>query len=361
MAIDPLIARGGVPLDVTSTLAAIAEMRARDEHRNALIAQQQRELSYQQQQDVLKQQQADAQDQAWSEGFAAFQGAKDDTERLQHLGALSRIDPQAAALIGRSWAEQKTASEPTNYASQRVGGFEVLTQGGKHLGHRAIPVIGGGGSGTSGGGGGRSSVSQQGSEQYTILPPEAVSGMGLPAETLVQLNNKNGKLDILSKAPEQPFSTKDLSAARLKLIQIKSARNQLELVKNKYAALKDTFSAGAGGAFLPTQEGKAADAAVNSMKDMFTTITRTPGIGAMSDYETRLAQLKFPDRNQYESVSAQQIQSIEQLLNDLESGYREILGGSSAVSTQPSPTMPSASVPKATPSSTGWGVVRQPR
>lgn len=343
MPIDPLIARGSAPLDVTNTLAAIAEMRDRRAHQNAMLAEQQRQFGYQQQQDALKQQQAQAEDQAWADGLAAFQGAKDDAERMQHLGTLARIDPQATAFIGRSWAEQKAAGEPTNYASQRVGGFEVLTQGGKHLGHRAIPVIGG--SGTSGGGGGRSSLSQQGSEQYTILPPEAVSGMGLPADTLVQLNNKNGKLDILSKAPDQPFSATDISAARLKLIQIKIARNQLELVKNKYAALKDTFSAGAGGAFLPTEAGKEADAAVNPMKEMVTSITRTPGIGAMSDYETRLAQLKFPDRNQYESVSAQQIQSIEQLLNDLESGYREILGGSSAVGTQPAPTMPSARQP----------------
>ena len=111
------------------------------------------------------------------------------------------------------------------------------------------------------------------------------------------------------------------------MTQVKVARNQLNEAKRRYEALKDTFSAGPGGQFIPTPAGKAFDAAINSMRGSITALTRVPGVGAMSDYETRLDQSKFPDRGQYEEVGAQQLAALEQLLDTIEQGYSEILGG----------------------------------
>jgi hypothetical protein len=101
-------------------------------------------------------------------------------------------------------------------------------------------------------------------------------------------------------------------------------------------------SAGAfGQGRLPTERGKAFDAAVDQMRSTLTALTRVPGVGAMSDYETRLDQAKFPSRQNYESVTAQQIDAIDGMLNAIESGYTDLLGGQSqqAQPGQPAPAV----------------------
>ena len=170
---------------------------------------------------------------------------------------------------------------------------------------------------------------------YRILSPEEAKGVGLPEGTVAQAG-PDGKVDILSKGVQQQLTPKDASAAQVKLRQIQLAKRQLALVRQKFDAIKGTFSSGLGGNYIPSESGKQADAAVNSMRDTLTSITRVPGIGAMSDYETRLQQAKFPDRGQYESVSDQQIQSVQDTLDLLEKGYTDMLqGGQAQVPVQP--------------------------
>jgi hypothetical protein len=52
-----------------------------------------------------------------------------------------------------------------------------------------------------------------------------------------------------------------------------------------------------------------------------------PGVGAMSDYETKLDQSKFPNRNEYESVTLDTLQNLEDQLALIETGYRDLLTG----------------------------------
>lgn len=123
----------------------------------------------------------------------------------------------------------------------------------------------------------------------------------------------------------QPLSPKDTNTARVKLTQVKIARNQLNRALETWGKIKDSLSAGPGQA-TPTPEGKAFDAAINTMRGSVTALTRVPGVGAMSDYETRLDQSKFPSRWSYETVSEQQLQDLSDLLNTIEQGYGEMLG-----------------------------------
>ena len=86
---------------------------------------------------------------------------------------------------------------------------------------------------------------------------------------------------------------------------------------------------------MPTERGKKFDAAVDRMRSTLTALTRVPGVGAMSDYETKLDQGKFPARNAYESVTTEQIQGIEDLLSTIESGYAGLLSGGSSEQAPP--------------------------
>jgi ribosomal protein S13 len=85
------------------------------------------------------------------------------------------------------------------------------------------------------------------------------------------------------------------------------------------------MSAGAfGQGKVPTESGKAFDAAVNGMRNTITSLTRVPGVGAMSDYETKLSQASMPNREEYESVTQQQIDQVAQLIQTLEDGYASL-------------------------------------
>lgn len=146
--------------------------------------------------------------------------------------------------------------------------------------------------------------------------------------------------------PTGGLSARDATTAKNKLNQIEVARQQLALVQEKFNALKGTASAGAfGQGLLPTESGKQFDAAVDSMRNVLSTITRVPGVGAMSDFETRLAQAQFPARGNYESVTQQQIDSIASMLAQLEDGYGGILTDSGVEIQQRQPA-PNARAPQ---------------
>jgi hypothetical protein len=175
--------------------------------------------------------------------------------------------------------------------------------------------------------------------KYRTLTPEEVAAAGLPPGTSAQQDDQ-GKIDVLSKRDNSgALSQKDISTARNKLTQLKIARQQLERIKTAYNNGTSGVNAfGPGQGLLPTEQGKQFDGAVDQMRSTLTALTRVPGVGSMSDYESRLDQGKFPNRNEYESVTAQKIQGIEDLISTLESGYGEMLNGSAPQeSTQPAP------------------------
>jgi hypothetical protein len=176
---------------------------------------------------------------------------------------------------------------------------------------------------------------------FRTLTPEEVQAAGLPAGTSAQVD-QSGKIDVLSKKDTTAtLSQKDSTVAKIKLNQLKVAKQQLQNVRAKFAKIKGTIQAGKGQGWVPFEEGEAFDKAVDSMKGSLTAITRVPGVGSMSDYESRIDQSKFPKRGDYESVTEDQIQAVEDLLTTIESGYTDLLGGGSQQTSQ-APQAPAA-------------------
>jgi hypothetical protein len=135
-------------------------------------------------------------------------------------------------------------------------------------------------------------------------------------------------------APAQ-YSPKEVSTARAKLTQINVAKQQLANARAKLLAAPSSEVGGPVAGGLATvgvfPKGQEYQAAIDGMRGSITAITRTPGVGAMSDYETRLDQSKFPnfwfDR---EKTMEQKLQQLEDLLNTMEAGYSEMVGGAPA-------------------------------
>lgn len=134
--------------------------------------------------------------------------------------------------------------------------------------------------------------------------------------------------DAIGQTPytKPAVSPKDINTAKQKLINISAAEKALALVEQKAAALQNSFQAGPGSSYFTFGEnGANFDAAVNSMRDLIQSVTRVPGVGSMSDFETRLSQAKMPSRNGYESTMQQQIQSLKDLLLGIRQGYEGLL------------------------------------
>lgn len=180
--------------------------------------------------------------------------------------------------------------------------------------------------------------------RFRPMATQEIQAAGLPPGTAAQINDETGQISILSKRDNTAsLSQKDQTTAKQKLVTVQLARQQLENIKKRFANLRDSMSAGAfGQGTLPTESGKSFDAAVDQMRSTLTALTRTPGVGAMSDYETRLDQAKFPSRRNYESVTAEQIQAIEDQLTLIDRGYRGLLEGAAPEGSAQQPTASAA-------------------
>jgi hypothetical protein len=193
-------------------------------------------------------------------------------------------------------------------------------------------------------------------ETWRTMTPDEIAQAGLPPGTAAERSSK-GHTNVLSKRDNTgSLSQKDATTAKIKLNTIALARKQLNDIRSAFegaqdqktgqraGGIKDTSAAGpswTGQGVLPSEGGAKFDKAVDMMRDTLTSITRTPGVGSMSDYETKLGQAKFPSRHEYESVTQQTIDSLDDQLALLENGYTNLLSGNTQSGAQP-PTQPQA-------------------
>ena len=173
------------------------------------------------------------------------------------------------------------------------------------------------------------------SQPQTVLGPD-----GKPA--LVQFGNQGTQRPVQGVAPVESkqgrvsaTQLRQANAAKLKLIDLKSVRDQLALVREKFTPLQNTLSAGMGGDYLPTVDGKRFDAAVGLLQQQIRKLTRTPGEGSMSDWEGKLAMLANPSRGDYEQVTQDKIDQLDALVSQLESGYGAMLQDNSGDQSSP--------------------------
>jgi hypothetical protein len=173
---------------------------------------------------------------------------------------------------------------------------------------------------------------QKPASQFRALTPEEIQRVGLPAGTSAQVDTNTGKVDVLSKRDTTAtLSQKDAATARQKLTTVQMAKRQVANLRKTFEEGRTGVNAfGPGQGMLPTQAGKKFDAAIDQMRGTWTGLKRVPGVGAMSDYESRMDAAQFPSRNDYESVIEQKLQGMEDQLALLENGYSGLLSGGPA-------------------------------
>lgn len=114
--------------------------------------------------------------------------------------------------------------------------------------------------------------------------------------------------------------------ARTKLTALNAIDNQLNRVE---AALKKAKYRGYVAGRVPgglSGADNAADAAIRQLAPLIRQLTRVPGEGAMSDYESKLAEAGMPSRVQTDEALAETLGGYRELINQTRAGYRDILG-----------------------------------
>lgn len=122
----------------------------------------------------------------------------------------------------------------------------------------------------------------------------------------------------------KPLSAEEQNTIKMKLNSLKIAKAQLEAVKAANEEYKKGFLSGKWLGKAPTEAAERYDAAVSALKPTVSAITRIPGMGSMSDFETKLAMAPYPEPGKYDKTNDAAIAGLEQLIHDTESGYMSL-------------------------------------
>lgn len=120
-----------------------------------------------------------------------------------------------------------------------------------------------------------------------------------------------------AQVAQQNLTTRE---ARLNDVRRGAAR-----VKAALKAYQDSWQSTGSG--LPGSSGLSAtplgqelQAAVEGMKDSMLALTRVPGVGSQSDYEARIAGMRYPQPGQYAETNTNSMKMLDSFVNDLTGG-----------------------------------------
>lgn len=185
----------------------------------------------------------------------------------------------------------------------------------------------------SGGGGGSRVVATGAPKQgWQTLSASEASSMGLPAGPVYQ-RGPDGEVKAVtgtaSAADTSQLTKTQAGVIRTKLKGINAIESQLGRVEAAMRDLDKKGWTGTLGGLVPGSfdaESDRFDKAVGALSPLIRQLTRVPGEGAMSDYESRLAELTLPSRRSTKEGRQEVIASMKDLLRITRAGYRELLG-----------------------------------
>lgn len=183
----------------------------------------------------------------------------------------------------------------------------------------------------------------------TLSSGEAAS-MGLPAGPVYQ-RGPDGEVKAVtgtaSASDTSQLTKTQAGVIRTKLQSINAIESQLGRVEAAMRDLDKKGWTGTLGGLVPGSwdaESDRFDKSVAALAPLVRQLTRVPGEGAMSDYESRLADMALPNRRSTPEGRKEIIASMKELLRNTRSGYRELLGqGAAATRAAPSGRKPSVS------------------
>jgi hypothetical protein len=141
---------------------------------------------------------------------------------------------------------------------------------------------------------------------------------------------------------------------------------RIEPILNRLDHLQKTAMRGAGVAglkeYLPwRRENQQYDSAADALRMIARPATRTPGEGAMSDFESKLAVAAMPNRWSFDDRNVERIRNLRELLETSKKQYASQLGGQQSLPTPP-PARSQARAPTprpVAPAPGGWKITKR--
>ncbi|MFC0304390.1 D-Ala-D-Ala carboxypeptidase family metallohydrolase [Rhizorhabdus histidinilytica] len=181
--------------------------------------------------------------------------------------------------------------------------------------------------------------------RYTVLTPQENAELGLDPNIKYQRSPDGQVTAIGGQDRSQGQLTKQQAGlARTKLTSLQAIDNQLRRVEAAMAAAEKDGNTGWFAGRLPGAINAASDkfdTAVAGLAPLIRQLTRVPGEGAMSDYESRLSEATLPNRTQTPEGRREALAQMRDLIRETRLGYAEMLGGS-APSAPAAPRQPKA-------------------
>lgn len=149
----------------------------------------------------------------------------------------------------------------------------------------------------------------------------------------------NGGLEPIPGGPADPnrpqprptLTKQQTGAARQKLQGLRAIDAQLTRVENALTAAEQRGFTGPLWGNIPgtgafDAESSVLDKSISQLAPLIRQLTRTPGEGSMSDYESRLAAMALPKRSDNPAAVREAIAGIRDLISQTAAGYSEMLG-----------------------------------
>lgn len=159
-------------------------------------------------------------------------------------------------------------------------------------------------------------------EHFTYAQMTLPDGTAVP----IRFNNESGQAERIGDPYRPRLAGNAATQALSKLQTTQVLKAQMQDVRDAWAGIKDSYSAGYLQGWVPTEAGKLFDKAVDMMRGTIRQITRVPGEGSMSDWEGKLDQAKLPNRGEYESVTEKSFDQLDKLIGAYETATRDMLG-----------------------------------
>lgn len=168
-----------------------------------------------------------------------------------------------------------------------------------------------------------------------------------PYATAASAKSAGGSSGRSKSSTDETFETsKARDAARSALDQIDRIQPQLDRVRTLYNRnLKGYGPLKSIGEYLPSQENSRFDNAVAGLRTVVRPSQRTPGEGAMSDFESKLAIQNLPARSSFDGANEEALGNLQTFLDTNRDVYSRRLG---------LPKPPPSATRK--PSSNGWAI-----
>lgn len=155
------------------------------------------------------------------------------------------------------------------------------------------------------------------SKMEKITDPSMIAQLETPQTSINTQVNKNPR----------GLTGQQYVNVRKNYAELQVAQRQLDRMKEEWNKSQRNKGLSSVWEYNPfNADNKVFDKTIDGFRSTMRKITKTPGEGSISDYETKLQQLELPDRWSFDEANLESFRNIEDRISSTMRMYEEVLG-----------------------------------